>query len=449
MSDQFLDVDEEQPIEELGTEAILHQLLRPHGRGQVHAAVGLGAGLARGGASLLQAALESLPDELRQARWLLREREEFMAERSREAEALMDEVRAQAEHMVQRTEIVRQANPVAQRILDDANEEARALRHEAEDFCDQKLAGMEIVLERLTRTVQAGRAKLRRPAGGGRDRGRGTPGRRRTASSTRTRRSGPALMAADPFVVHVARLRRSPGTPRTWSPGRGRTGRTARGGRVDPGRSVVPPGPRPSATSPWCRSRAGSRSRGTVRAPWSGTCRRCTAPVAGELRIAVRERFAEPRSRAPDEESTRSSTTPSTSGRWSATPSSSSCPWRPSAGRTAGACAPSAGPTATRAPAAALPRATPGGLTSTCSGRPSRRDGTIPAEQRPDSRVGDPDGRPEEEEVQGQGPQPPGRQLAAGPAAPQRVPALPGGQDAHVVCPNCGWYKGRQAVEVD
>jgi hypothetical protein len=34
------------------------------------------------------------------------------------------------------------------------------MRHEAEDFCDQKLAGMEIVLDRLTRTVQSGRSKL-------------------------------------------------------------------------------------------------------------------------------------------------------------------------------------------------------------------------------------------------------------------------------------------------
>src|SRR3984957_8296527 len=110
--------------------------------------------------SLIQSAIECLPDELRQARWLLREREEFMAERNRDAEALMEDVRAQAEHMVQRTEIVRQANSVAQRILDDANDEARTMRHEAEDFCDQKLAGMEIVLDRLTRTVQSGRARL-------------------------------------------------------------------------------------------------------------------------------------------------------------------------------------------------------------------------------------------------------------------------------------------------
>jgi hypothetical protein len=163
VSDRFLDVDEEQPVEEVGIESILNQLLD-----LIHGAKSMPLSssvmVSRDEViSLVQAGLESLPDELRQARWLLREREEFMAERSREAEALMDEVRAQAEHMVQRTEIVRQANAVAQRILDDANEEARALRHQAEDFVDQKLAGMEIVLDRLTRTVQAGRSKLAAP----------------------------------------------------------------------------------------------------------------------------------------------------------------------------------------------------------------------------------------------------------------------------------------------
>lgn len=113
---------------------------------------------------VLQRALDRLPDDLRQARWLLREREEFLAERTREAENLMEEVKVQAERMVSRTEIVRQANLVAQRILDAANDEARRMRHEAEDYCDQKLAGMEIVLERISRTVQAGRAKLQATA---------------------------------------------------------------------------------------------------------------------------------------------------------------------------------------------------------------------------------------------------------------------------------------------
>jgi len=110
----------------------------------------------------------------------LRERDEFLATRQREADTLLEEVRAQAERMVQRTEIVRQANHVAQRILDDAREEARRLRHEAEDFCDQKLASFEIVLDRTIKTVQAGgrssrppRRRCRRQGGAGGRRRRG------------------------------------------------------------------------------------------------------------------------------------------------------------------------------------------------------------------------------------------------------------------------------------
>jgi vacuolar-type H+-ATPase subunit H len=110
--------------------------------------------------ALLHGALDRLPDEMRQARWLLKERDEFIESGRREAEDLLEEVRAQAERMVQRTEIVRHANQIAHRTVEDAREEARRLRHEAEDFCDQRLASFEIVLERTLKTVIAGREKL-------------------------------------------------------------------------------------------------------------------------------------------------------------------------------------------------------------------------------------------------------------------------------------------------
>jgi hypothetical protein len=161
MTDQFLDIEE--PAQEADAETYITQVLEIVA-GAKSMPLSSSVIVSREEVvSLLNAALERLPDELRQARWLLREREDFLAERTREAEALMEDVRAQAERMVQRTEIVRQANSVAQRILDDANDEARTMRHEAEDFCDQKLAGMEIVLDRLTRTVQSGRSKLAAP----------------------------------------------------------------------------------------------------------------------------------------------------------------------------------------------------------------------------------------------------------------------------------------------
>lgn len=109
---------------------------------------------------LLEDALSRLPDELRQARWLLKEREEFLARTQREADEIVEVARTQAARMVQKTEIVREAQMYAQRTIDKAAEDASRLRNEAEDYCDQKLAQFEIVLQRTLKTVQSGREKL-------------------------------------------------------------------------------------------------------------------------------------------------------------------------------------------------------------------------------------------------------------------------------------------------
>ena len=110
---------------------------------------------------LLEDAVGRLPDELRQARWMLKEREEFLAKVEREADEILDAARIRAERMVQRTEIVREAHHVANRTVEHARDQARRLRLEAEDYCDQKLGSFEIVLDRTIKTVQAGREKLR------------------------------------------------------------------------------------------------------------------------------------------------------------------------------------------------------------------------------------------------------------------------------------------------
>jgi hypothetical protein len=103
---------------------------------------------------------ERLPEELRAAKWLLKQREEFLARTRREAEEILDEARAKAESMVQSTEVVKAAEARARQVVDAADAEARRLKLEAEDFCDQRLASFEIVLERTMKVVNAGRAKL-------------------------------------------------------------------------------------------------------------------------------------------------------------------------------------------------------------------------------------------------------------------------------------------------
>ena len=109
---------------------------------------------------LLDRALASMPDELRQARWMLKERQEFVNKTRREANEMLEAARVQAERMVQRTEVVRAAESRARQVIETAESDSRRLKLETEDFLDQRLASFEILLDKLGKTVGAGRQKL-------------------------------------------------------------------------------------------------------------------------------------------------------------------------------------------------------------------------------------------------------------------------------------------------
>ena len=113
------------------------------------------------GVALLQDAQACMPEEIRQARWMLKERAEFMAKTQREADEIVEAARVQAERMVQRTEVVRAAELRARQILEAGEADSRRLKNETEDFLDQRLGSFEILLDRLTRTVAQGRERLR------------------------------------------------------------------------------------------------------------------------------------------------------------------------------------------------------------------------------------------------------------------------------------------------
>jgi hypothetical protein len=110
---------------------------------------------------LLQDALAILPEEIRQARWMLKERTEFVQKTQREADEIVEAARAQAERMVQRTEVVRAAEARARQVIEAGETEARRIKNELEDFLDQRLASFEILLDRITRQVSQGRERMR------------------------------------------------------------------------------------------------------------------------------------------------------------------------------------------------------------------------------------------------------------------------------------------------
>ncbi|MFM7068644.1 MAG: hypothetical protein ACKOYM_04210 [Actinomycetes bacterium] len=112
---------------------------------------------------LIDEAISLLPDELRSARWLLKDREEFKAKTERDADEIIADARSRVAQMVQRTEVVKAAEARARQVIEDAEAQARRMRLETEDYCDQKLASFENVLVKVHKTVAAGRRKLAAP----------------------------------------------------------------------------------------------------------------------------------------------------------------------------------------------------------------------------------------------------------------------------------------------
>jgi F0F1-type ATP synthase membrane subunit b/b' len=109
---------------------------------------------------MLQDAIDGLPEELKQARWLLKERDEVVERAGREAERIIEAARVRAERMVEKTEVVREARRTAEAIVEHGDRQAAQIRHEAEDYVDRKLAAFEVVLDRTMQQVQKGRERL-------------------------------------------------------------------------------------------------------------------------------------------------------------------------------------------------------------------------------------------------------------------------------------------------
>jgi cell division septum initiation protein DivIVA len=110
--------------------------------------------------ALVEEALHAFPKEVRESRWLLKERDAYLDKARKEAEDILAASTARAARMIVRSELVRAAEARARHVVDVAEAEARRMRLEVEDYCDQKLGSFEIVLERTMRLVAAGREKL-------------------------------------------------------------------------------------------------------------------------------------------------------------------------------------------------------------------------------------------------------------------------------------------------
>ena len=102
----------------------------------------------------------TIPEEIKQARWIVKERQEMLAEAKREAERIIREAREEQIRLISEEEIVKQAERQADEIIEDARAREREIRLGAEDYADDILNTLEVNLTKFIAAVQRGRDRL-------------------------------------------------------------------------------------------------------------------------------------------------------------------------------------------------------------------------------------------------------------------------------------------------
>ena len=109
---------------------------------------------------LLDQMRATIPEEIKQARWIVKERQEMLAEAKREAERIVKEAREKQTQLVSQQEVTREAERQAEDIIGEARAREREIRLGAEDYADEILNTLEVNLQKFLAAVQRGRDRL-------------------------------------------------------------------------------------------------------------------------------------------------------------------------------------------------------------------------------------------------------------------------------------------------
>ena len=103
---------------------------------------------------------DRLPEEMKTARWMVREQKRFVARTNEQARDVLQKAHKEAERLVSDTNIIAEATEEANILVRNAEGAARRIRLEAEDYTDDRLERLEAVLVRVLDQVRSMRIEL-------------------------------------------------------------------------------------------------------------------------------------------------------------------------------------------------------------------------------------------------------------------------------------------------
>ncbi len=102
-----------------------------------------------------------LPEEFKQARWIVKERENMLEEAKRQSINIIRDAEERAEKILSESDIMRNAVKKADELVSISEAKARTIRLEAEDYADEKLASLEAVLYKILSSIEKSRDQFK------------------------------------------------------------------------------------------------------------------------------------------------------------------------------------------------------------------------------------------------------------------------------------------------
>jgi hypothetical protein len=97
---------------------------------------------------------ESLPEEIKQARWVVRDREDLLVKARAEGDRIIEQAQEEQRRMAMKDAVAKRAEEEAAQLLQEAEDTTGDMRREAEDYVDGKLAQFEIALRKILEDAQ-------------------------------------------------------------------------------------------------------------------------------------------------------------------------------------------------------------------------------------------------------------------------------------------------------
>lgn len=111
--------------------------------------------------TLVQQIRHVLPEQVRQAEWIIHERDRIIAEAGQNADHIVAEAHTRAQALAEDSEVLREAQGRAQEVLREAERRAQEIHAGALAYADEVLERVESQINRIGDTVRQNRQTLK------------------------------------------------------------------------------------------------------------------------------------------------------------------------------------------------------------------------------------------------------------------------------------------------